>query len=77
MNFFTQPFLGSGEASNRIVGRIKMGSDTLAVIEGHWDQDVYIKDKRSEVRIKFFLFIKVYKKYFHFINQLRVYGEPI
>lgn len=48
LEFKLKPFLGSGEASNRIVGRIKMGSDTLAVIEGHWDQDVYIKDKRSE-----------------------------
>ncbi|GAB1598485.1 Hypothetical predicted protein [Argonauta hians] len=48
LEFKLKPFLGSGEASNRIVGRIKMGSDTLAVIEGHWDQEVFIKDKRSE-----------------------------
>jgi len=41
--------LGSDEACNRIVGRIKLGSETLATLEGHWDQDVYIHDKRSEV----------------------------
>ena len=44
-----QPFLGSGEASNRVVGKIKLGSETLSTIDGHWDQEVFIKDKRTGV----------------------------
>ena len=44
-----QPFLGIGEASNKIHGKIKMGGDTLATIDGHWDQDIYIKDKATGV----------------------------
>jgi hypothetical protein len=47
---FLQPFLGSDESSNRVVGRIKLGSETLATIEGHWDQEVHIVDKSSGVR---------------------------
>ena len=45
-----QPFLGSGEASNKLSGKIKLGSETLSTIDGHWDQEVYIKDKRTGVR---------------------------
>lgn len=48
--FPLQPFLGSGGASNRVVGKIKLASDTLATIEGHWDMDTYIKEKNTGVR---------------------------
>ena len=44
-----QPFLGSGEASNRISGRLKLGSQTLATLDGHWDQEIFIKDKSTGV----------------------------
>lgn len=44
-----QPFLGSGEASNRIVGKIKLGGETLSTIDGHWDQEITLKDKRTGV----------------------------
>ena len=42
--------MGSGEASNCISGKIRFGDETLATVSGHWDQEVFIKDKRSEVR---------------------------
>ena len=45
-----QPFLSSNEASNKMTGKIKLGSETLATLEGHWDQEVYIKDKATGVR---------------------------
>ena len=48
---YFQPFLGIGEISNKITGKIKMGSDTLANIDGHWDQDIFIKDKATGVSI--------------------------
>ncbi len=44
-----QPFLGSGEASNRLTGRIKMGQETLATLDGKWDQEIYIREKRTGV----------------------------
>lgn len=47
MEFKLKPFLGIGEASNKITGKIKMGSDTLANLDGHWDQDIFIKDKTT------------------------------
>ncbi|ELT93091.1 hypothetical protein CAPTEDRAFT_166422 [Capitella teleta] len=47
LEFKLKPFLGSGESSNRIVGKIKLGDETLLSIDGHWDQDIYIKDKRT------------------------------
>ncbi|XP_076472177.1 oxysterol-binding protein-related protein 8-like isoform X2 [Babylonia areolata] len=45
LEFKLKPFLGSGQASNRIHGKIMMGSDVLAMIDGHWDQEIYIKDR--------------------------------
>ena len=48
---YFQPFLGIGEISNKITGKIKMGSDTLANIDGHWDQDIFIKDKATGVSL--------------------------
>ncbi|XP_064602023.1 oxysterol-binding protein-related protein 8-like isoform X2 [Liolophura sinensis] len=47
LEFKLKPFLGSGGASNRVAGKIKLASDTLATIEGHWDMDIYIKDKNT------------------------------
>jgi hypothetical protein len=45
-----QPFLGSGEASNKISGKIKLGTETLASLDGRWDAEVYIKDRTNGVR---------------------------
>ncbi|XP_067656218.1 oxysterol-binding protein-related protein 8-like isoform X1 [Haliotis asinina] len=47
LEFKLKPFLGSGEASNRITGKLKLGLDTLYTLEGHWDQEIYIKDKST------------------------------
>ncbi|XP_048731335.2 oxysterol-binding protein-related protein 8-like isoform X2 [Ostrea edulis] len=45
VDFKLKPFLNMGEASNKITGKLKVGTDTLATLEGHWDQEIYIKDK--------------------------------
>ncbi|XP_025085322.1 oxysterol-binding protein-related protein 8-like isoform X4 [Pomacea canaliculata] len=45
LEFKLKPFLGSGQASNKIHGKITMGADTLALLDGHWDQEIYIKDR--------------------------------
>ena len=45
-----QPFLGGGEFTNAVSGKIKLGKETLATIDGHWDSKVMIKEKKSGVR---------------------------
>ncbi|ESO08840.1 hypothetical protein HELRODRAFT_168751 [Helobdella robusta] len=49
IEFKLKPFLGlvGGEASNRIVGKIKLGDETLSSIDGHWDNEITIKDKKT------------------------------
>jgi hypothetical protein len=44
-----------GEASNKITGKLKVGTDTLATLEGHWDQEIHIKDKITGVGNQFCL----------------------
>lgn len=45
-----QPFFGNGESANRITGCIRMGSEVLCTFEGHWDQQIYIKELTNRVR---------------------------
>ena len=47
MEFKLRPFLGGGELTNAVSGRIKIGKETIAVIEGHWDETVTITDKKT------------------------------
>ncbi|XP_071444521.1 oxysterol-binding protein-related protein 8 isoform X5 [Hetaerina americana] len=47
IEFKLRPFLGGAEQTNAISGRLKLGKETLATIEGHWDSTVYIRDKRT------------------------------
>merc|ERR1719422_1185901 len=49
MEFKLRPFLGGGEFTNAVSGRLKLGKETLAVIDGHWDDKVTIKDKKTGV----------------------------
>lgn len=44
-----QPFLGGTELSNLVIGKIKLGKETLGTIEGHWDGEIYFRDKRTGV----------------------------
>jgi len=44
-----QPFLGGGEFTNAVSGRIMLGKETLVTIHGHWDEEITIKDKRTGV----------------------------
>ena len=47
LEFKLRPFLGGGELTNAVSGRIKIGKETMAVIDGHWDGKVSIKDKKT------------------------------
>lgn len=44
-----QPFLGGADQLNMVVGRIKLGKETLAMVNGYWDGQITITDKRSGV----------------------------
>ena len=45
-----QPFLGGGEFTNAISGKIRLSKETLVTLDGHWDDCVKMKDKKTGVR---------------------------
>lgn len=47
IEFKLKPFLGGVEQTNCITGRLRLGKETLATIEGYWDNSIYIKDRRT------------------------------
>lgn len=47
IEFKLKPFLGGAEHTNCISGRLKLGKETLATIDGYWDGTINIKDKRT------------------------------
>ncbi|XP_017848571.1 oxysterol-binding protein-related protein 8 isoform X3 [Drosophila busckii] len=47
LEFKLKPFLGGADATNVVTGKIKLGKDTLATIQGHWDKECRIKDMRT------------------------------
>ncbi|XP_063244066.1 oxysterol-binding protein-related protein 8 isoform X2 [Bacillus rossius redtenbacheri] len=47
IDFKLKPFLGGAEQTNAISGRLKLGKETLATIDGYWDGNVFIKDRRT------------------------------
>ncbi|CAL1534739.1 unnamed protein product [Lymnaea stagnalis] len=53
LDFKLKPFFGNGEAANRITGRIIMGQEVLCTFEGHWDQQIYIKELTNREKVLF------------------------
>ncbi|XP_032596194.1 oxysterol-binding protein-related protein 8 isoform X5 [Drosophila grimshawi] len=47
LEFKLKPFLGGADATNVVVGKIKLGKETLATISGHWDKECRIKDMKT------------------------------
>lgn len=47
LEFKLRPFLGGYEYTNLLVGKLRLGKQTLATINGHWDDTIYIKDART------------------------------
>lgn len=48
IEFKLKPFLGGADQTNLVSGRIKLGKETLATIQGHWDSEIRIKDSRTQ-----------------------------
>jgi hypothetical protein len=47
LEFKLKPFLGGNEYTNLVSGKLKLGKQTLATINGHWDDTITIKDSRT------------------------------
>lgn len=47
IEFKLKPFLGGTDQTNVLVGRIKLGKETLATLSGHWDGEIKMKDSKS------------------------------
>ncbi|KAL4622705.1 oxysterol-binding protein-related protein 5 [Arapaima gigas] len=47
LEFKLKPFLGSSCSVNQISGKIRMGDEVLATIEGHWDAEVFLHEKKT------------------------------
>ncbi|EDW83208.2 uncharacterized protein Dwil_GK22444, isoform C [Drosophila willistoni] len=47
LEFKLKPFLGGSDATNVVVGKIKLGKETLATLQGHWDKEIRLKDVKT------------------------------
>lgn len=54
IEFKLKPFLGGSDNTNMIVGKIKLGKETMASISGHWDTEIRIKDGKNPEEAVFF-----------------------
>ncbi|XP_067416011.1 oxysterol-binding protein-related protein 8 isoform X2 [Emydura macquarii macquarii] len=49
IEFKLKPFLGNNDSVNQISGKIKLGKEVLATLEGHWDSEIFISDKKTDI----------------------------
>ncbi|XP_050711645.1 oxysterol-binding protein-related protein 8-like isoform X10 [Eriocheir sinensis] len=47
LEFKLRPFLSGYDANNMLSGKMKLGKDTLATLEGHWDGKITLTDRRT------------------------------
>uniref|UniRef100_A0A673KAV7 Oxysterol-binding protein n=1 Tax=Sinocyclocheilus rhinocerous TaxID=307959 RepID=A0A673KAV7_9TELE len=47
LEYKLKPFLGSSCNVNQISGKIRLGEDVLATVDGHWDSKVHLTEKRT------------------------------
>jgi len=47
LEFKLRPFLGGGEFTNAVSGKIRLGKEVLATLDGHWDDEVILKEKKN------------------------------
>ncbi|XP_014615032.1 PREDICTED: oxysterol-binding protein-related protein 8 isoform X1 [Polistes canadensis] len=72
LEFKLKPFLGGSEQMNQVVGRIRLGKETLATISGYWDGQIMITDKRTGQESIFFNPTTEVRK-----NRLKKYTVPL
>ncbi|XP_006633595.1 oxysterol-binding protein-related protein 8 isoform X6 [Lepisosteus oculatus] len=49
LEFKLKPFLGSSDSVNQVSGKIKLGKEVLATLDGHWDSEIFINDKKTGI----------------------------
>ncbi|CDW55408.1 PH and Oxysterol BP domain containing protein [Trichuris trichiura] len=47
LEFKLRPFLGGTETINLVVGKVKLGKETLADINGRWDSSIHFTDRET------------------------------
>lgn len=47
LEFKLKPFIGGSDYTNLVTGKIKLGKETLATINGKWDACIKMKDSKS------------------------------
>uniref|UniRef100_A0A673W7J9 Oxysterol-binding protein n=1 Tax=Salmo trutta TaxID=8032 RepID=A0A673W7J9_SALTR len=47
LEFKLKPFLGGSSSVNVISGKIQQGDELLATVDGHWDGEVFLQEKKS------------------------------
>ncbi|KAG7196696.1 hypothetical protein KM043_016027 [Ampulex compressa] len=72
LDFKLKPFLGGAEQMNLVVGRIRLGKETLATISGYWDGQILITDKRTGQETVFFNPTPEVRR-----NRLKKYTVPL
>ncbi|XP_078076611.1 oxysterol-binding protein-related protein 5-like isoform X2 [Mustelus asterias] len=53
LEFKLKPFLGGSDTVNQITGRIMLGEEVQATLEGHWDRAVSIHEKNTGLSAMF------------------------
>lgn len=48
LEFKLKPFFSFEDQCNLIAGKLKLGNETLGAIEGHWDSEIFYRDKRRD-----------------------------
>jgi hypothetical protein len=46
---FFQPFIGGQELTNHIEGKIRLENDVIYTFSGHWDDEITLVDKATNV----------------------------
>ena len=47
LDFKLKPFFASEDQCNLVHGKLRLGNETLGIIDGHWDSEISYKDKRN------------------------------
>lgn len=68
--FVLQPFLGNHDSVNQISGKIKLGKEVLAFLEGHWVSSEWCSFINSDSQLRQVKIALKYKKRLMFKKKL-------
>lgn len=52
MEFKLKPFIGGNDYINSVSGKIKIGKENLGTIEGHWDREIWYRDRKQQEGVR-------------------------